>query len=100
MQSYNNVVPTKHTLCIYFFTRTIRHRRNPERHGCRNRRARRETVQGAAGQAGHDAGVIDGEGEVGVIDMNAEIAVHLSAGNTNHWDSEEMLWKSRFDSTN
>ena len=46
--------------------RTPPHRRNPERHGCRNRRAGRETVQGAAGQAGHDAGVVDGEGEVGV----------------------------------
>jgi len=32
----------------------------------RNRRARRETVQGAAGQAGHDVRVADGEGEVGV----------------------------------
>ena len=37
-----------------------------ERHGCRNRRAGRETVQGAAGQAGHDVRVADGEGEVGV----------------------------------
>ena len=39
---------------------------NPERHGCRNRRARRKTVQGAGGQAGHDVRVADGEGEVGV----------------------------------
>ena len=34
--------------------------------GRRNRRARRETVQGVAGQAGHDVRVADGEGEVGV----------------------------------
>ena len=39
------------------------HRRNPERHECRNHRARRETVQGAAGQAGHDAGAAHREGE-------------------------------------
>ena len=31
----------------------------------RNHRARRETVQSPPGQAGHDAGVVDGEGEVG-----------------------------------
>ena len=34
--------------------------------GRRNRRARRETVQGAAGQDGDDVRVADGEGEVGV----------------------------------
>ena len=34
--------------------------------GRRNRRARRETVQGAAGQAGDDVRVADWEGEVGV----------------------------------
>jgi len=39
---------------------------NPVGHGCRNLRTRRETVQGAAGQAGHDVHVADGEGEVGV----------------------------------
>ena len=57
-----------------------RHRRNPERHGCRNLRPRSETVQGAAGQGGHDVRVADGEGEVGVnilaeilSDMDAEI---------------------------
>ena len=40
--------------------------KTPERHGCRNRHARRETVQGAGGQAGYDVRVADGEGEVGV----------------------------------
>ena len=30
-------------------------------HGCQSHRARRETVQGAAGQAGHDVHVADGE---------------------------------------
>jgi len=34
--------------------------------GRRNRRARREAVQGAAGRAGHDVRVADEEGEVGV----------------------------------
>ena len=34
--------------------------------GRRNRRARRKTVQGAAGQGGDDVRVPDGEGEVGV----------------------------------
>ena len=38
----------------------------PERHGRWNLRARRETVQGAAGQRGHDVRVVDGEGEVGM----------------------------------
>ena len=38
----------------------------PFPHGCRNRRARSETIQGSAGQAGHNAGVVSGEGEVGV----------------------------------
>ena len=33
----------------------------------RNHRARRKTVQGAAGQAGDDAGITHGEGEVGVV---------------------------------
>ena len=51
-----------------FFAQENHHRRNPERHGCRNRRAGRETVQGAAGQAGHDVRVADREGEVGVTD--------------------------------
>jgi len=37
-----------------------------EQHGCQDRRARRGTVQGAAGQAGHDVRAADGEGEVGV----------------------------------
>ena len=46
--------------------RTNRHRRNPERHGCRNRRARRETRQSSSGQGGDDAGVVDRESEVGV----------------------------------
>jgi len=32
----------------------------------RNRCARRQTVQGAAGQSGYDVRVTDGEGEVGV----------------------------------
>ena len=36
------------------------------RHGRRNLRARRETVQGAGGQAGHDVRVADGGGEAGV----------------------------------
>ena len=36
------------------------------RHGCRNLRAGRETVQGAAGQGGDDVRAADGEGEVGV----------------------------------
>ena len=38
---------------------------NPERHRCPSHRARRETVQGAAGQGGHDVRVADGAGEVG-----------------------------------
>ena len=38
----------------------------PKRHGCRSHCARSETVQGVAGQAGHDVRVADGEGEVGV----------------------------------
>jgi len=41
-------------------------RGEPERHGCRNRRARREAVHGAGGQGGHDVRAADGEGEVGV----------------------------------
>jgi len=39
---------------------------NPERHGCRSHRAGGETVQGAAGQAGHDVRAADGKGEAGV----------------------------------
>ena len=39
---------------------------NSERHGCRSHRAGRETVQGAAGQTGHDVHVADGKGEVDV----------------------------------
>ena len=65
-------------LCLPSIRRTNRHRRNPERHGRRNRRARSETVQGAAGQAGDDVRVVDpakvsgagGEGEVGVSNIN------------------------------
>ena len=49
--------------------RTPPHRRNPERHGRRNRCACRETVEGAAGQAGDDVRAADGEGEVGVSIM-------------------------------
>jgi hypothetical protein len=47
-------------------SRTNRHRRNPQRHGCRNLRAGRETGQGTAGQGGDDVRVVDGDGEVGV----------------------------------
>ena len=35
----------------------------------RNRRARREIVQGAAGQAGNDVRVADGEGEAGLMSL-------------------------------
>jgi hypothetical protein len=64
----NKLCLTIHMKCIFLPDNTDQHRhsQNPERHGCRNRRARRKTVQGAAGQAGHDVRAVDGEGEVGV----------------------------------
>jgi hypothetical protein len=52
--------------------RTNRHCRNPERHGCRNRRPRSQTHQSPPGQAGHDVRVADGEGEVG-MSMRQEV---------------------------
>src|SRR5574341_2240800 len=58
------------------------HRRDPERHGRRNRRPRRETVQGARGQAGHDAGVVDGEGTINQVTVTLKVtvpSVHLDA---------------------
>ena len=58
----------------------------------RNLRARRETVQGAAGQGGDDVRVADGEGEVGgklkveiLSDMGAEITA-LEAKLSKVWD--------------
>jgi len=62
--------------------------------------AGRDTVHSAGCQNGDDVRVADGEGEVGVIDPNTEVALRLSARNADYWDLEEVLWKSRFDSKN
>ena len=43
-----------------------RYHRNSERYGRRNRHARSQTRQIPPDQGGDDAGVVDGEGEVGV----------------------------------
>lgn len=48
----------------------------PERHECRNLRAGREPVHGAAGQAGHDVHVADGEGEVGVNNFQFQVRTY------------------------
>ena len=49
----------------------------PKSHGCRNHRAGRETVQGAAGQGGDDVRVADGDGEVGVKKRREFVEINL-----------------------